>query len=121
MRCLDGTRKDLIAAVQHFVVSALNILWIFGYPGAGKSTLAMHVADLFRIQHRLGVIVEFNRNTGINAVDLWQTIAYALACEYPECKKVMVSKLKSRTLDLANATSRHIFNQLVAERLYGTW
>ena len=81
----------------------------------------MHVANQFRSLHRLGVIVEFNRNTGINAVDLWQTIAYALACEYPECMKVIISKLKSRTLDLANATSRQIFNQLVAERLYGTW
>ena len=107
--------------MQLFAVSALNILWIFGYPGAGKSTLAMHVANLFCIQHRLGVIVEFNRNTGANAVDLWKTFAYALACEYPECMKVIISKLKSRTLDLANAMSRQIFNQLVAERLYGTW
>ena len=117
MRCLDGTRKDLIASVRDFVVSALNILWIFGYPGSGKSTLAMHVANLFRIQHCLSVIVEFNRNTGVNAVDLWKTFAYALALEYPECRKAIVSKLKSRTLDLDNATSRQIFNQLVAESL----
>ena len=77
----------------------------------------MHVADLFRIQHRLGVIVEFNRNTGVNAVVLWKTIAYALACEYPECRKAIVSRLKSGALDLANATPRQIFNQLVAEPL----
>ena len=98
-------------------MSALNILWIFGYPGSGKSTLAMHVANLFCIEHRLGVIVEFNRNTGINAVDLWKKIAYELACEYPECRRAIVSKLKSRTPNLANATSREIFNQLVAEPL----
>ena len=77
----------------------------------------MHAANLFCIQHRLGVIVEFNRNTGVNAVDLWKTVAYALACEYLVCKRVIVSKLKSRTLNLANATSREIFNQLVAEPL----
>ena len=117
LRCLDGTRKDLIASIRDFVVSALNILWIFGYPGAGKSTLAMHVANLFCIEHRLGVIVEFNRNTGANAVDLWKKIAYLLACEYPECRKVIASKLKSRTLNLDNVTSREIFNQLVAEPL----
>ena len=95
----------------------MNILWIFGYPGAGKSTLAMHVANLFCIQHRLGIIVEFNRNTGVNAVELRKTFARALACEYPECRKAIVSKLKSRTLNLANATSKEIFNQLVAEPL----
>ena len=77
----------------------------------------MHVASQFRVAHRLGAIVEFNRSTGINAVVLWKTFAYALAREYPECRKTIVSKLKSGTLDLANATSREIFNQLVAEPL----
>ena len=77
----------------------------------------MHVANLFRIQHRLGVVVEFIRNTGVNAVVLWKTIAYALACEYPECRKAIVSTLKSGTLNLANVTSREIFDKLVAEPL----
>ena len=77
----------------------------------------MHVANLFRIQHRLGVIVEFIRNTGVSTVVLWKTVAYALACEYPECRKAIISTLKSRTLNLANATPREIFSQLVAEPL----
>ena len=95
----------------------MNILWIFGYPGAGKSTLAMHIANIFREARRLGVIVEFNRTTGVNASILWQTIAYALACEYPDCRRVIVDKLKSGTLNLANATSTQIFRQLIAEPL----
>ena len=95
----------------------MNILWIFGYPGAGKSTLAMHVANLFCIQHRLSVIVEFNCNTGVNTVDLWKVFAYILVYEYPECRKAIISALKSGALNLANATSREIFNQLVAEPL----
>ena len=70
----------------------------------------MHAANLYRSQHRLGVIVEFNHNTGINVLDLLQTIAYALACDYPACEENIASKLKSRTLGLANATSRDIFN-----------
>ena len=92
--CLDGTQEDLIASVEQFTVSALNILWIFGYPGSGKSTLTMHVANLFHIQHCLSVIVEFNCNTGVNAVDLWKVFAYILTYEYPECRKAIVSKLK---------------------------
>ena len=117
LRCLDSTREDLIASIEQFTVSALNILWIFGYPRSGKSTLTMHVANLFCIQHCLSVIVEFNCNTGVNAVDLWKVFAYILAYEYPECRKAIVSKLKSGTLNLANATSRQIFNQLIIEPL----
>ena len=120
LRCLDGTREDLISFILEWVRNieiALDILWIYGYPGAGKSTLAMHIANLFRVAHRLGVIVEFNRSTGVTAVTLWKTIAYALAREYRECRSVIVTKIKSGSLDLANATSREVFNQLVVEPL----
>ena len=77
----------------------------------------MHVANLFRIQHRLGVIVEFNRNFSVNAECLWKTIAYALANEYPECRKAIVAKLKSGTFNVDSATSRKIFDELVVEPL----
>ena len=118
---MEGTRKDLISLIfewaRNFAESVFNILWMYGYPGAGKSTLAMHIADIFCIAHRLGVIIEFNRTTGVTPVMLWKTVAYALAREYPVCRKVIVSKLKSGTLNLANATSSNIFEQLVAEPL----
>ena len=121
LRCLDGTREDLISFIlewaRNFAESVLNILWIYGYPGAGKSTLAMHIAMLFRTEHRLGVIIEFNHSTGVTPVVLWKTVAYALASEYPICREVIVSKLRSGTLDLSNATSTEIFNRLVAEPL----
>ena len=120
LRCLNGTRVDLISFILEWVrnvETALNILWIYGYPGAGKSTLAMHIADLFRMAHRLGVIVEFNRTTDADAMVLWKTCSFALACEYPECRAVIIEKLKCRTLNLANATSTQIFNELVAEPL----
>ena len=113
LRCLEGTRNDLILLVlewaRNFVESVFNILWIYGYPGAGKSTLAMHIAGIFCIAHRLGVIIEFNRTTGVTPVMLWKTVAYALACEYPVCREVIVSELKSGTLNLANATPSNIF------------
>ena len=103
LRCLEGTRKDLISLIlewaRNFTESVFNILWIYSYPGAGKSTLAMHIAEIFCLAHRLGVIVEFNRTNGITPIDLWKTVAYCLACEYPDCREVSVSELKSRTLN----------------------
>ena len=121
LRCLDSTRLDLIAFilkwVEDFSEFAQNILWIYGYPGAGKSTLAMHFAKSLRITHRLGIIVEFNRTTGVTAIGLWKSVARELAYEYRICREVIVSKLKSGAFDLANATSSEIFNELVAEPL----
>ena len=77
----------------------------------------MHIAMLFRTAHRLGVIVEFNRTTGVTPAILWKTVAYALALEYPVCREVIVSALNGGTLDLSNATSTEIFNRLIAEPL----
>ena len=119
LRCSEGTCEHPITTIRAWVpdTSAPNILWISGPPGVGKSTLASHVAELFRVTHRLGVIVEFNRITGVTAIILWKTVAYALAREYPECRNAIVSKLKSDTFDLAVATSSEIFTHLVAEPL----
>ena len=68
--CLDSTQKDLIASIEQFTMSTLNIFWIFGYLRSGKSTLTMYVANLFCIQHHLSIIVEFNYNTDVNAVQV---------------------------------------------------
>ena len=118
---MEGTRKDLILLIlewaHKFAGSVFNILWIYGYPGAGKSTLAMHIANEFYKARRLCVIVEFSRTTGVTPAILWKTVAYALAYEYPICRDVIVSELKGRKLNLANTTSGDIFERLVAEPL----
>lgn len=77
----------------------------------------MHIADLLRASHRLGVVVEFSRSSDVTAVVLWKSVARSLAYEYGACRRVIVSKLKSGDLDLANATSSQVFNELVAEPL----
>ena len=120
LRCLDGTREDLISFILEWVRNieiALNILWIYGYPGVGKSTLTMHIANILHIAHRLGVLVKFNCNTGITAITLWKTITYAPTHEYHECRNVITNKIKSSPFNLANSTSRQIFKQLVIEPL----
>lgn len=92
-----------------------NVLWIHGYPGAGKSTIASTVAEELRRSHRLGAIFAFDRKAGTNLSVLWRMIAYRLACEYPVCRSHIVSKLKEHILD--NATATDIFTELVVEAL----
>lgn len=55
---------------------------IFHLSSDGYKTSNLHVA------HRLGVIVELNRTTGVNVLVLHQTFAY----EYSEYKAVIVKK-----------------------------
>ncbi|KAI6139916.1 hypothetical protein BKA82DRAFT_4203105, partial [Pisolithus tinctorius] len=47
--CLPNTRMDI------------QCLWLHGFPGAGKSTIATSVANLFRQQRRLGAFTFFTR------------------------------------------------------------
>ena len=93
LRCYKDTRKDVRSEIDNWadLPDALNVLWIHGYPGAGKSTLAMHFADLLCQRHRLAIIVEFSRETGVTAAILWNTVAYALANEYPVCREAIVT------------------------------
>ena len=92
-------------------------MWLRGYPGAGKSTVASHFADQLFQLHRLCIIFAFNRNDATNPIDLWCTVAYELACRYHTCRDVIISKLKNDGFNLTNATARDIFQELVVPSL----
>ena len=92
-------------------------MWIRGYPGAGKSTIASHFADQLFQLHRLCIIFAFNRNDSTNPIDLWCTVAYELACRYHTCRDVIISKLKNDGFNITNATARDVFQELVVPSL----
>ncbi|KAI0028771.1 hypothetical protein K488DRAFT_24583, partial [Vararia minispora EC-137] len=62
-RCLPGTRVNILNDIHAWAANfALpNILWLRAYPGAGKSTLASHVAGDFKTARRLGAFFAFDR------------------------------------------------------------
>ena len=88
-------------------------MWIHGYPGSGKSTVASHFADQLFQFHRLCIVFAFNRNGATSPIDLWCTVAYELAYRYHACRDVIISNLKNEGFNLTNATARDVFQELV--------
>jgi hypothetical protein len=120
-RCLDGTRVDIIDKIIAWAndFDAANVLWISAYPGTGKSTIASHVADIFKRSHRLGAFFAFDRKLGTSPSVLWRMAALRLAEEYPVCRISIVDAMRRRVLD--NATVDDMFHYLIAHplRVYG--
>ena len=92
-------------------------MWIHGYPGSGKSTVASHFADQLFQRHRLCIIFAFSRNDATNPIDLWCTVAYELACRYHACRDVIISNLKNDGFTLTNATAQDVFQELAVPSL----
>ena len=113
-RCLEGTREDILRTLLEWAYDllALNTMWLRGYPGAGKSTVASHFADQLFQLHRLCIIFAFNRNEATNPIDLWCTVAYELACIYHACRDAVFSKLKNGSFNLTKAIARDAFREL---------
>jgi hypothetical protein len=120
-RCLDKTRVEIIDEITTWAndFDAANVLWISAYPGTGKSTIASHVADIFKRSHRLGAFIAFDRKLETSPSVLWRTAALRLAEEYPVCRTSIVDAMRRRVLD--NATVDDIFHCLIAHplRVYG--
>ncbi|KAF9494747.1 hypothetical protein BDN71DRAFT_1418000 [Pleurotus eryngii] len=118
-RCLVGTRQDIISGIIDWAKNddPARIVWLHAYPGAGKSTVASTVAQLLSEAGCLGAIFAFNARTGTRSSVLWRLVSYELAQKFPECRKVVVEKLKARKPRLAHATAKEIFKEFVEQPL----
>lgn len=119
--CMEGTRLDVLQKVRDWIEdnSAPNILWIFGYPGVGKSAIAGTVASHLRERRRLGSAFFFRKDIPAIMTSrlLWQTVSIDLSRRYPAFRNALAAKL---TLDVdLPLTSNNIefFKQLVCEPL----
>ena len=66
MECLEGTSRNLIqfiiawAAIFPDLFPGRRVVWLHGFSGSGKGTLATTVANFFREQGSLGAFIFFN-------------------------------------------------------------
>ncbi|KDQ50903.1 hypothetical protein JAAARDRAFT_141287, partial [Jaapia argillacea MUCL 33604] len=116
-QCMENTRQDIFAQIEHWAgnLSGPNILWIKGFPGAGKSAVAASIVSHFRVSHQLGSFFFFERNKALSQTPsaLWRTVAYDLSQIYPIVRNVIVAKLKEDEAVVSTANTIQLFHELV--------
>jgi hypothetical protein len=105
---MEGTREDVFTEIDAWIddLDQPNILWIKGFPGTGKSAIAMSTMDRLTRSCRLGSAFFFKRDnaTQKTAPALWRSVASDLAHHYPYLRSVIVRKLRDHEVDPSNLT-----------------
>jgi len=86
VKFMDGTRRGILNRIRTWVddLNAPNVLWLGGGPGAGKSSIAVKVAqELFGT--KLGSQFFFRRGL-LDSAKLWPTVACNLARSHPDLR-----------------------------------
>jgi hypothetical protein len=115
--CMEGTREDVFAEIDAWIddLDAPNILWLKGFPGTGKSAIAMSTMQRLTRSRRLGSAFFFERDnaTQKSAPMLWRCVASDLAQRYPCLRSVIVRKLRDHEVDPSKAHVPLLFEHLI--------
>ncbi|KAH7886378.1 hypothetical protein F5I97DRAFT_1270746 [Phlebopus sp. FC_14] len=117
--CLPETRMDIITKIFEWAATPViknNVFWLRGFPGAGKSTIATSVANIFRNLRRLGSFVFFTRGVAArnDPALLIRTLAYQLG-EFDHRISNAISKVIEDTPSIKQAPLRWQFQKLLVE------
>ena len=98
--CLEGTRKDVLRDIEHWLASehGQRVFWLNGLAGTGKSTIAQTFADTTFVDGKLGASFFCSRDfeDRNNLQRIFPTLAFQLACRYPHFWKEILQVLKER-------------------------
>jgi predicted ATPase len=85
---MDGTRENILREIWDWIADSNvpeNILWLKGYPGIGKSTVASSLVERLRREKRLESYLFFQREKAKiqtpNA--LWRLVAFEFRSSTP--------------------------------------
>lgn len=119
---MEGTRGDVLGEIDEWTddLNAPNILWIRGFPGVGKSSIAATLMAHLARRNRLGskFIFEREKATALTPNVLWRNVAYELAKMYPSIRKVILEKLRDEELDIEyieTSNVKALFRELIEE------
>ncbi|RXW24196.1 hypothetical protein EST38_g1638 [Candolleomyces aberdarensis] len=119
--CMKGTRTDVLFSIDDWIddVQAPNILWVRGFPGVGKSSIAATVTSNLRRLNRLGSRFIFQREKATVSTPniLWRSVAFDLARLYPSVRRVIVERLKEDEVDVETCNVKSLFRELIEEPL----
>ena len=98
--CLRGTRKEVLRDIQYWLTSGLGqrVFWLNGLAGTGKSTIAQTFAETTFTDGKLGASFFCSRDfeDRNNLQRIFPTLAFQLACQYPDFRKELLRVLKKR-------------------------
>ncbi|KAJ7254892.1 hypothetical protein C8J57DRAFT_1186788 [Mycena rebaudengoi] len=119
--CMPGTRHDILKSIHDWAndLDGPNVFWLHGYPGTGKSAIAMTVTAQLLESGRLASSFFFKREEFLSQTPkaLWCSVAYDLADKYPEIRSKVILALESREI-LPHITSyEDIFEKLIIKSL----
>ena len=117
-RCLQSTRKELIATIVRWVGGGGShlICWLNGPAGSGKLAVSQTVAEWCAANNRLATSFFFFRGAGnrSNITHFIPTLAYQLSLSVPATKPLLQRVLQSEP-SIARQLLRHQFNKLMIE------
>ena len=98
--CLRETRRDLLSDITTWIdnYSTSNVLWIYGAPGTGKTTIFWSlIAELRKKQRCAGVFLSEQENYTPSM--LWRTLAYKIATFDPAIESEIYNNVANLTAD----------------------
>ncbi|KAJ6567905.1 WD40-repeat-containing domain protein [Mycena vulgaris] len=119
--CMPGTRLDILKSIHDWAndLHGANVFWLHGYPGTGKSAIAMTVTAQLLESGRLASSFFFKREEFLSQTPtaLWCSVAYDLAHTYPEVRSKILQTLDSREVVPHITGPDDIFNKLIMSSL----
>ncbi|KAF7363055.1 WD40 repeat-like protein [Mycena venus] len=120
--CLPGTRRDILSLIiaeltKPFSVDSQNLFWLYGVAGAGKSTIAMSIHQIFDSLGLLGASLFFTRgNDTSSPSSVIRTIAYLLAESNTDIASEICYAIRQHR-HIGNASIEEQFQRLLVEPL----
>ncbi|KAL7277956.1 hypothetical protein ACG7TL_007907 [Trametes sanguinea] len=115
-----GDHDPRLASLPDPAIPALSdraILWLYALAGAGKSTLALTVAEWWDEDDVLGATFFCARDGDRSNIRcIFRTIAYQLACRFPEFREALSKVLKGDP-DIHSSVPSRQLQKLIAEPL----
>jgi hypothetical protein len=119
--CMEGTREILLQEIDVWLEDpkAPNVLWIKGYPGSGKSTIASSIISRLIKCGRMGSSFAFKQEDMMlsDPAAVWRTMAHDLARYDASFASILVGVLKSGRVDPGRADITAHFESLIMETL----
>ena len=97
-KCLPGTRESVLQNIMIWAKNPQeqNVFWLNGLAGTGKSTIAQSFSEMVTEEEILGASFFCSRDylDRKELKNIFPTLAYQLACRYPQFRTRLVAILK---------------------------